>query len=139
MAKRKSFVIGVPVWGVVTIVFFFIILGLGYPELLQFVLMSITQLVLSSGLMYVIYIYYQCSTKFCKKLSSFGRGSLTIYVFHFFLKPYIDISLVSILSEFCIFVITVIVAIIISETCLVLAIPIETNPILRKYLLGKCK
>lgn len=124
--------------GIILIVFSFVIIKFFLPESLQLIPIIITQLVLSTGLMYVLYKYCQVTNNKIKKmLLQFGRGSLAIYILHFFIKPYANISFASEFSEFWVILITLFTAILVCYSCLIIAIPIEHNKLLRKYVLGK--
>lgn len=106
----------------------------------SYIPMTIKQLVLSAGLMYMFYIYYQYSSQKVRKLLSwFGKGSLYIYTLHFFIKPYAKLSFLTDVSELWVLLSTIFASIVVCVICLILIIPIKSNKYLSLFLLGQKK
>lgn len=124
--------------GIVVVVISFILIGLCKPALFDYMPMTIVQLVLSVGLIYVLYIYYLHSHQMlCRIICWMGEGSLTIYVLHFFLKPFINLSFLTTVSEFFVFLMTLLVSIIVAVVCLIIIVPVKNNGILSNLFLGR--
>lgn len=71
------------------------------------------------------------------RIEMYGRQSLNVYVFHYFVLFFIHISVVKCLPELWQNVIAVLAALGVIEICLLVSKPVEMNKILRLLLLGK--
>lgn len=72
-----------------------------------------------------------------ERIELYGRQSLNIYVFHYFVLLLIHISVAKCLPALWQNAIAVLVSLCVIEICLLVSKPIEKNKILRLLLLGK--
>lgn len=107
-------------------------------QILNYIPMTLQQLILSVCLAGTIYVCYCYSCNFIKKIfARWGRYSLNIYVFHVIIMRYISLKFISGVDEFTAFMLTMGVSAVICELIILFSYPIENNQYLRKYVLGK--
>lgn len=116
------------------------LLALRQPQLFYVIPRTISQIIFSAGLIYVLYIYYLNTIGLIQHfLCWIGRYSLHIYVSHFFLLSIIDMAFLKDFPELWVFMICLGTSIMVCVTCIFIMFPIENNEMLRKCILGRKK
>ena len=107
-------------------------------SVLDYIPMTIQQLILSVCLSGTIYVFYKHSCKFIRaNLIRYGKESLVIYLFHFIIVENTNLSFLRECSETVAFLGTLLVTIILCEFILWVTSPIERNKYLSRFVLGR--
>ncbi len=124
--------------GLTIMFFFFYFNNLNYSLLTEKIPVTINQLGMTISTTYVAYFFYNISPIIIKNtISKIGFYSINIYVSHFFLLKFIDISFLNSLSELFIIILAIFISVFISGLCIFLTLPIEKNRFLKKVMLGR--
>ena len=101
---------------------------------------TITQSILCLSFLCLLRTVYSClSHSVSQRVEKYGRRSLDVYVFHYFVLLPLNLSIVKQLNALVQSFIAIVVAIIVVEVTLLISSPIEKNKYLCLIFLGKIK
>lgn len=131
---------GMIMGGAIMMLVLFTMLHLCNSHLLNYIPMTIIQITFAVSFLILSISYSDCGNALIKKgMCYLGRNTLSIYLFHFFFLPLIELDFLNGYSEFFNVMSVVLMAMLLSFICISLAKPIENNKYLKLYLLGKNK